>query len=138
MGEIIPKENNPEPEIITNRGNPTDFTALLQNALSSLTNRLSLSDFPRNVKYEELPSQEKDSVDTIMESLRPEIESKAKELLFYETRDRIVKCGDLLRLLKEVKGKRKVSLKRKKGCIYIQFGTGEPSDPIEEYLVAST
>lgn len=128
--------DNPHPIEPADNGFAT-LGAAMQGVISGLTSRLSLSTFPREVEYDQLPLEERTIVDSIMESLKPEIEEKAKELLYYETRDRIVKLGDLEKL-RVIKKKKKVSLKRKKGCIYIQFGSGEPDDPIEEFLVAST
>lgn len=131
-----------EPEVIpsgTNQGTSLQpFATNLQAALQSITGRLSLSDFPRNIDYSELKPDEKEVVDAIMERLKPEIEEKAKALLTIETRDRIVKQGDFKALSKILMKGKKSFLKRKKGCIFIQFGTGEADDPIEEFMIAST
>lgn len=92
----------------------------------------------RDLSYDELSPEDQKLVDALMEKVAPEIEEKAKVLLAAEIKDRIVRHGDFVSLGKMLKKGKKLSIKRKKGCIFIQFGTGDAEDPIEEFLVAST
>lgn len=104
-------------------------------ANSGLTSLLGVS---RDISYEELDDASKKVVDALMEQLKPEIEEKATALLTAEIRDRIVRKANIVDVGKALQKKKTVSLKRKKGCIFVQFGSGEPEDPIEELLIAST
>jgi len=123
---------------------PNNSVAPLANAIGgaieSLMHRggLSMAAIPRDIDYEDLDDASKKIVDAFMEQMRPEIEEKAKALLTAEIRDRIVKKADLAGLGKALRKGKKLSLKRKRGCIFVQFGTGEPDDPIDEFLLAST
>lgn len=112
----------------------------LSELVNSVMNRVGLSTgiMLRDIEYEELDDGAKKIVDAFMEQIRPEIEEKARALLTAEIRDRIVRKADFADLGKLLKKGKKISLKRKKGCIFAQFGTGEPEDPIEEILLAST
>ena len=112
----------------------------LSEAINSLMNRggLSMASLPRDIDYEDLDDSSKRIVDAFMEQLRPEIEEKAKALLTAEIRDRIVRKANLADIGRSLKKGKKLSLKRKRGCIFAQFGTGEPEDEIDEVLLAST
>lgn len=87
------------------------------------------------------PSEEDERViEEFMQLMDEEIEKYAKDLIRIEVRDKILSRGPAaIGAIKEAlrKGK-KPKLKRKKGCIFIQFGEGTPQDPIEEMLIAST
>lgn len=95
-------------------------------------------EIPGAKNYDELDEKGKKAVDALMEELKSDIEQKAGELLFAEIRDKIVRSGDIKKLEGYVKKGKKPRVKRKDGCIFIQFGTGDPSDEIHEFLVAST
>lgn len=88
--------------------------------------------------YEKLDKKTKEAVDKFMDQMMPDIEKKAAELLKNEIRDKIARTGDINKIMEYVKKGKKPKLKRKKGCIFIQFGTGDPDDEIEEFMVAST
>jgi len=87
------------------------------------------------------PSEEDERViEEFMQLMDEEIEKYAKDLIRMEVRDKILSRGPAaIEAIREAlrKGK-KPKLKRKKGCIFIQFGEGTPQDPIEEMLIAST
>jgi hypothetical protein len=87
--------------------------------------------------YAELDPDSKQIVDEFVETLKPDIEQKATALITAELRDRVARTGDIARIKKLLKKGKKPSLKRKKGCIYVQFGTGDPDDEIEEFLLMS-
>lgn len=139
--EIVPAEPQPA-EIIPSPQSPNlaQLGPALLGAVEEVMSRtgVTLASFPRDVTYEELPEAERKIVDGVMELLVPEIEEKAKILLTEEIRDRLVRKASLVDMAKLLKKGKKPRIKRKKGCIFIQFGTGEPKDPIEEFLVAST
>jgi len=88
--------------------------------------------------YDELDEKTKEAIDTFIEEIRPDVEKKAGELLLNEMRDKIARTGDINKIIKMMKKGKKPSLKRKKGCIFVQFGEGTPEDPIEEVMIAST
>jgi hypothetical protein len=88
--------------------------------------------------YDELDAEGKKAVDALMDELKPDIDAKAKDLLYSEVRDKIVRSGDIKKLQEYVKKGQKGSIKRKKGCIFVQFGTGDPDDEIHEFNVAAT
>ena len=132
------QDRPPVPEIIPPRNGITELAQLVNGALSSITNRVPFGTVCRNTEYVDLKPEEKQIVDEVMEQLKPDIEEKAKALLTAEIRDRIVRYGNLSELKAKLKKGKKFFVKRKKGCIFIQFGTGDPEDPIEEFLVAST
>lgn len=88
--------------------------------------------------YEDLPKETKQAIDKFMETLKPDIEKKAAELLEAEIRDKIAKTGDINKITAAMKKGKKISLKRKRGCIYLQLGSGDPNDKIEEFLIANT
>lgn len=129
----------PPPSASTDTG-MSALAVSIGNALNSLMNRggLSMASLPRDIEYEDLDDASKKIVDAFMEQLRPEIEEKATALLTAEIRERIVKKADLIQIGKALKKKKKTFLKRKRGCIFVQFGTGEPDDAIDEFMLAST
>ena len=88
--------------------------------------------------YDNLDKEAKEAIDKFMEEINPDIEKKAAELLRNEIRDKIARTGDINKLMSAVKKGKKISLKRKKGCIFLQMGSGDPGDEIEEFMVAST
>jgi hypothetical protein len=88
--------------------------------------------------YEELDKKTKTAIDSFMDQMRPDIEKKAVELLKNEVRDKIARIGNINKIIKAVKAGKKPSLKRKKGCIYLQLGSGDPNDQIEEFIIATT
>ncbi|GAI38559.1 unnamed protein product, partial [marine sediment metagenome] len=90
------------------------------------------------VSYEELDKKTKAVIDKFMDQMRPDIEKKAVELLKNEVRDKIARTGNINKIIKAVKAGKKPSLKRKKGCIYLQLGSGDPNDQIEEFIIATT
>lgn len=102
---------------------------------------MPVSTFPRTTiaeNYESLDTEGKKTVDTLMDQLKPDIEAKAIELLTNEIRDKIARSGDIKKLQEAATKGKKMEVKRKKGCIFIQLGTGTPTDPIEEFLIANT
>lgn len=100
-----------------------------------------LTVLPEGVVAKWKPSKKDEkTIRQFMELMDSEIKKYAEDLIRFEVRDKIVKKGpDAIPVIKEAlkKGK-KPKLKRKKGCIYIQFGEGTPEDPIDEILIAST
>jgi hypothetical protein len=90
------------------------------------------------VDYVDLDPEAKKAVDEFIETLKPDIEQKAVALITAEIRDRVARTGNITRIKQLLKKGKKPTVKRKKGCIFIQFGTGEPDDEIEEFMVMST
>jgi len=88
--------------------------------------------------YDDLDEESKKAVDKLIEQIRPDIEKKAADLLLSETRDKIARTGNIKKLVKAMEKGKKLELKRKKGCIFLQIGTGEPGDELDEFLIAST
>jgi len=88
--------------------------------------------------YEGLTEENRKAVDSFMEQLKPDIQAKAVELLTSEIRDKIARSGDLKKIQEAAKKGKPVEIKRKKGCIFLQIGSGGPTDPIEELLIANT
>jgi len=88
--------------------------------------------------YDELDENTKKAIDTFIEEIRPDVQEKAAELLLNEIRDKIARTGDINKIIKMTKKGKKPSVKRKQGCIFLQFGDGTPTSPIEEFLIAST
>jgi hypothetical protein len=88
--------------------------------------------------YDDLPEEGKKAVDALMEELKPDIKAKAEDLLFAEIRDKIARSGDLKKLQEYAAKGQNPSIKRKKGCIFIQYGSGAPNDEIHEFNVATT
>lgn len=88
--------------------------------------------------YDKLDKETKKAIDKFIDEIEPDVQKKAVELLRNEIRDKVARTGNINKLLEYLKKGKKPSLKRKKGCIFIQFGTGDPNDQIEEFLVAST
>lgn len=130
-----------EPEVILPATSSNGLQRLatdMSQVIGSLTSRISLQGMPRDIEYSDLEQKDKETVDLMMEKLKPDIEAKAKALLTAEVRDRIVRRGDMIQLRVLLKRDKKLALKRKKGCIFLQFGTGDADDPIEEFLIAST
>lgn len=132
-----------EPEVIPpgraiQRTNPlANLAEALGTAINQITTSsgVSLRAMPRQIEYEDLPQEDKAVVDALMEKLKPDIEEKAAAILAAEIRDRLVRQGDIVSMEKLLKKGKKPHIKRKKGCIFLQFGSGEA---IEEFLVAST
>ena len=91
----------------------------------------------RGRDYEDLTEEEKKAVDVFMLQIEEEVQKKATDLLRNEIRDKIAASGNIAKLLKMAK-KKKPKLKRKRGCIFIQMGSGEPNDKIEEMLIGNT
>jgi hypothetical protein len=127
-------------EVIPPNGRIAPLAAGIGEMVNSVMQRVGMSMglTLRDVDYDELDEGSKKIVDAFMEKIRPEIEEKAKALLTAEIRDRIVRKADFVHIDKLLKKGQKISLKRKKGCIFAQFGSGEPEDPIDEFLLAST
>ena len=88
----------------------------------------------------ELSREDETTLNEFMESMNEDIEKYAKDLLRAEIRDRLVRMGPaaIARVRRALKKGKKPALKRKTGCIYIQFGDGSPNDPIDEWLIANT
>jgi len=108
-----------------------------------------ISDFARQfsavlrgatVPQEEASPQVKKEVDGFLEKeLMPQVKEVAVDLLKEEIRDKLERDPSAIAKLREaVKQHKEVLIKRKRGCIYIQCGTGTPKDPIDEILIAST
>jgi len=89
-------------------------------------------------EYDKLDKDTKKAIDTFMEEMKPEIQKKATDLLTFEIRDKIARSGNINKIMEAMKKKKKISLKRKKGCIFLQLGSGEPNDQIDEFLIANT
>jgi len=71
--------------------------------------------------------------------LMPQLKDVAVDLFKEEIRDKLEGNPSAIAKLREaVKKHKEVLIKRKRGCIYIQLGTGTPKDPIDEILIAST
>jgi len=88
--------------------------------------------------YDDLDDETKKAIDAFIDEIRPDVQEKAAELLLNEMRDKIARTGDINKIIKMAKKGKKPSIKRKRGCIFVQFGDGTPGDPIEEILIAST
>jgi len=88
----------------------------------------------------ELSKEDEEVINKFMELMNEEIEKYAKDLIRAEIRDKIVRLGprSIKALQDAIKTGKKPKLKRKKGCIFLQFGEGTPDDPIDELLIAST
>jgi len=87
------------------------------------------------------PTEEEEKILAgFMEDMDEEIERYAKDMIRVELRDKILSKGpDAVRLIREARRRGiKGRLKRKKGCIFVQFGEGTPDSPIEEFLLAQT
>lgn len=128
-----------EPTVLAprdSRPNPIGqaFSDMVSQAASAIRSSASASD----VEYADLDANAKSLIDETIERLKPELQKKADALITAEIRDRLAKYADLKHLSKMLAKNKTVSLKRKKGCIYLQFGQGEPDDPIEEYVVMMT
>ena len=89
-------------------------------------------------EYDKLDKDTKKAIDTFMEEMKPEIQKKATDLLTFEIRDKIARTGNINKIMEAMKKGKKIKVKRKKGCIYLQMGSGEPNDQIEEFLIANT
>ena len=87
---------------------------------------------------EQLTPEQRQTVNDFMDALEPEIEAKAKDMLRSEIRDRLIRRGDFELIERNLRKGRQPQVKRKHGCLFIQFGSGEADDPIEEFMVAST
>jgi hypothetical protein len=129
------------PEVISPRrpGPPSSlgdqFGQLLENAIQ----RMPMMSQPNlDVDYADLGPEEKKIVDEFIDTIDSEINLKAVELIKAELRDKIARRGDVARISKLLRKGKKPYLKRKKGCIFVQFGTGEPNDEMEEFLLMST
>ncbi len=100
-----------------------------------------LTALPEGVAAKWKPSKKDEkTIKQFMELMDSEIKKYAEDLIRFEVRDKILKKGPgAIPVIREAlkKGK-KPKLKRKKGCIYVQFGEGTPEDPIDEILIAST
>ena len=110
------------------------LTARVQQAVPSIT------ELPTVPKEEWAPSKEDEEViNEFMDLMDEEIKKYAEDLIRVEVRDKIVSRGpQAINVIKEaIKKGGKPKLKRKKGCIFIQFGEGTPEDPIDELLIAS-
>lgn len=95
------------------------------------------SALPVGREYPTPTKEEETLIKDFMTLMDEEIEKYAKDLIRAELRDQILKRGpEAYPIIREAlkKGK-KPGLKRKKGCIYLQFGSGSPEDPIEEILI---
>lgn len=92
------------------------------------------------IPTEEAPPETKKEVNAFLEKeLMPKIKEVAVDLLKEEIRDKLERDPSAIAKVREALKKHKdVLIKRKRGCIYIQFGTGTPIDPIDEVLIAST
>ena len=90
--------------------------------------------------YVEPTPEVKKEVDSFLEKeLGPQIKEVAVDLLKEEIRQKLETDPLAMAKLREaVKQHKEVLVKRKRGCIYIQCGTGTPKDPIDEVLIAST
>jgi len=87
-----------------------------------------------------LSKEDEKVINDFMDLMDEDIKKYAEDLIRVEIRDKIVSRGrEAINIIKEaVKKRKKPKLKRKKGCIYIQFGEGTPEDPIEEIMIAAT
>jgi len=92
------------------------------------------------IPTEEVSPEIKKEVDKFVDTeLTPQIKEVAVDLLKEEVRDKLYRDQSAIAKIREaVKKHKKVLIKRKRGCIYLQFGTGTPKDPIDEVLIAST
>jgi len=110
---------------------------IMERVTTTVPNMARLPVQPEALK----PSEEDEKViQKFMEHMDEEIEKYAKDLIRVEIRDKILSRGSAaIEAIKAAIEKGKIpKLKRKKGCIFIQFGEGTPEDPIEEILIAST
>jgi len=92
------------------------------------------------IPYVEVTPKVKNEVDSFLEKeLMPQIKEVAVDLLKEEIRTKLESDPSAIAKLREaVKKCKEVLIKRKRGCIFIQLGTGTPKDPIDEILIAST
>jgi len=137
----------PTPEVLTPRQRNMEklaerFNQLIDQILGPAISGgpvtpMPMISFPRTEDYNDLPVEDKKVIDAFMEELKPEIQAKSVALMTEELKDRLARAGTA-QIKKLTQHKKKASLKRKRGCLYLQFGTGEPDDPIDEFLVAST
>jgi len=90
--------------------------------------------------YAEATQEVKKEVDSFLEKeLMPQIKEVAVDLLKEEIRTKLESDPSAIVKLREAVEKHKeILIKRKRGCIYLQFGTGTPKDPMDEVLIAST
>jgi len=114
---------------------------IFQNVLRRVSTTLpGFSALPVGLEHPPPTEEEEKLIKDFMGLMDEEIEKYAKDLICAELRDQILKRGpEAFPIIREAlkKGK-KPALKRKKGCIYLQFGSGSPEDPIEEILILRT
>ena len=85
-------------------------------------------------------SEDEQVINEFMTMMDEEIKKYAEDLVRMEVRDKILRTGpSIIKKLKQaIKKGQKAKLKRKKGCIFVQFGEGTPDDPIDEIMIATT
>jgi len=131
-----------EPEVIRPRDEQPSLARLTDNISHALETLLPRAIFQGEsaggVDYVDLDPEAKKTIDEFVETLKPDIEQKAVALITAELKDRVARTGNITRIKQLLKKGKKPTLKRKKGCIFVQFGTGEPDDEIEEFMVMST
>lgn len=83
------------------------------------------------------PSQEDRAIiDEFMKNhLEPEIKENAIDMLRGEIRDKLLLGGNPKRIKELLSKGKKGKLKRKKGCLYLEFGEGTPGDPISDSIL---
>jgi hypothetical protein len=134
--EIIPRSS---PVEVIPANNFNSLAQQIGDAVNIMFGRAGITLGPkRAIEYEDLDEEGKKIIDATLSSLDEELTQKAKIMLAAEIKDRLARYGDMAMLSKMLKKKKHVYLKRKIGCLYLQFGTGEAEDPIDEFLIAST
>jgi hypothetical protein len=137
-GEAIPPGRAIEPVTQPLEPMQPPVSDIFSRALNGILRNIPTSGLSSEMHYEDLDPKTKKTVDIFVEQLEPEIEAKAKDLMRAEIRDRIVKIGNIHEIEQLVKRGKKPVLMRKRGCIFIQFGSGAAYDEIEEFMVASS
>ena len=134
--EVLPPREPQRPQ----QNSLATFAQNIGDVIHQITTNsgLSFTSSAREIEYDDLAPNQKAIVDAVIEKLTPDIEEKAVNLLKLEIRDRLVKRGEWANLERLLKKGKVPKIKRKKGCIFLQFGTGEPDDPIDEFMIAST
>ena len=84
------------------------------------------------------PSQEDITiVDEFMKTLEPEIMQDGGKILKEEIKGKLLRGGNPQRIKEHQSKGKKGKLKRRRGCVYLEFGEGTPSDPVDSLLILS-
>jgi len=113
--------------------------SLVEQPISDFARQFSAVLRGATIPLEEASPEVKKKVNDFLGKLMPQLQNVAVDLLKEEIRDKLERDPSAIAKLEEaVKKSKDILIKRKRGCIYIQCGTGTPKDPIDEILIAST